>query len=33
VRDQAIGGRFSGARDERANQPKAPDNPGRFDAL
>jgi orotidine-5'-phosphate decarboxylase len=33
VRDQAVGGRSGGARDERANPPKAPDAPGRFDAL
>ena len=33
VRDQAIGGRSGGAPDERANQPKAPDAHGRFDAL
>ena len=33
VRDQAVGGPFSGAPDERANQPKAPDAHGRFDGL
>ena len=33
VRDQAIGDPVGGARDERANQPKAPDAHGRFDAL
>ena len=33
VRDQAIEGRSGGARDEPANQPKAPDAHGRFDAL
>jgi orotidine-5'-phosphate decarboxylase len=33
VRDQAVDGPFGGARDERANQPKAPDAHGRFDAL
>src|SRR4029453_17377609 len=33
VRDQAVGGRPGGARDERANQPKAPDIDGRFGAL
>ncbi|HEY4790846.1 MAG TPA: orotidine 5'-phosphate decarboxylase / HUMPS family protein, partial [Actinomycetes bacterium] len=33
VRDQAIGGHPGGAQDERANQPKAPDAHGRFDAL
>jgi len=33
VRDQAVGGYSGGARDEPANQPKAPEAPGRFDAL
>jgi orotidine-5'-phosphate decarboxylase len=33
VRDQALGGRSAGAGDEHANQPKAPDTHGRFDAL
>jgi orotidine-5'-phosphate decarboxylase len=33
VRDQAIGGPSAGARDEHANQPKAPDNHGRFGGL
>jgi orotidine-5'-phosphate decarboxylase len=33
VRDQAVGDPVGGARDERANQPKAPDAHGRFDAL
>jgi hypothetical protein len=33
VRDQALGAAPDPGRDERANQPKAPDAPGRFDAL
>jgi orotidine-5'-phosphate decarboxylase len=33
VRDEAVGGPLSGARDERANQPKAPEIHGRFDGL
>jgi orotidine-5'-phosphate decarboxylase len=33
VRDQAVGGRFTGAGDEPANQPKPPDAHGRFDGL
>jgi orotidine-5'-phosphate decarboxylase len=33
VRDQAIAARSGGARDEHANQPKAPEPHGRFDGL